>query len=152
MTLEKLQYEMILARKNKDKLRTTVISEMIDSVRKAAIPKSQNDIRPEITEQFVDNVLLKFQKTIKEMVDTCPADRTETLENYKEQLKITNEFVPALITDEAKIKAIVTELVSQSGVELTKSNHGAVMKIIAPQLKGKADMSIVNKVVGLMLR
>lgn len=151
MTLEKLQSEMIQARKNKDKVRLTVISEMIDAVRKAAIPKSKDDPKAEINEQFVDNVLLKFQKTIREMVDTCPINRVETLENYKQQLKIVNEFVPTLITDETEIRYLILDIINNEH-EFSKSNRGVLMKIIAPVLKGKADMSVVNKVLGGMLQ
>jgi uncharacterized protein YqeY len=151
MTLEKLQSEMIQARKNKDKVRLTVISEMIDAVRKAAIPKSKDDPKPEINEQFVDNVLLKFQKTIKEMVDTCPTNRAETLENYKMQLNIVNEFVPTLITDETEIRYLILDIVNNEH-EFSKANRGKIMKIVAPALKGKVDMSIVNKVLGGMLQ
>lgn len=151
MTLEKLQSEMIQARKNKDKLRLTVISEMIDAIRKAAIPKNDKDPKPEINEQFVDNVLLKFQKTTKEMVDTCPTNRVETLENYKQQLAIVNEFVPTLITDETEIRYLILDIVNNEH-EFSKSNRGILMKIIAPVLKGKVDMSVVNKVLGGMLQ
>lgn len=151
MTLEILQNEMIQARKNKDKLRLTVISEMIDAVRKAAIPKSKDEQKPEINEQFVDNTLLKFQKTIREMVDTCPVNRVETLENYKKQLSIVNEFVPTLITDETEIHYLILDILNNE-YEFSKANRGKIMKVIAPVLKGKADMSVVNKVIGGMLQ
>lgn len=152
MTLEKLQSEMIQARKNKDKLRLTVLSEMVDAVRKAAIPKSKDDPKPEINEQFVDNALLKFQKTIREMVDTCPINRVEMLENYKQQLEIVNEFVPTLITDETEIRYLILDIVNNE-MEFSKANRGKIMKVIAPVLKKcNVDMSIASKVLGGMLQ
>jgi uncharacterized protein YqeY len=36
-------------------------------------------------------------------------------------------------------------------IEFTKNNKGKIMKIIAPIFKGKADMKIVNQVIGEML-
>ena len=80
MTLEKLQSEMVQAMKNKDKLRKSVLSGMIDAVKKASMT---NNGRVEITEQLVDEVLLKYKKMVQEQIDTCPTDRTETLEEYK---------------------------------------------------------------------
>ena len=149
MTLEKLQSEMIQAMKNKDKTRKLVLSGLVDSVKKAAIDKNCRD---NITETLVDEVLLKYKKTIQEQIDTCPADRAQTMEEYKAQMAVVVEFAPTLITDEAEIKIIVTDLVNQNGIELIKSNRGAIMKVVAANLKGKADMGVVSKVVGGMLQ
>ena len=150
MTLEILQNEMICAMKNKDKVRKSVLSGMIDAVKKASMT---NNGRIEITESLVDDVLLKYKKTVQEQIDTCPANRTETLEEYMSQMAIVAEFAPTLITDENEIRYLILDITSiNNDVELTKANRGYIMKIIAPVLKGKADMSIVNKVVGGLLK
>ena len=149
MTLEKLQSELIQAKKNKDQTRNLVLSNIVGAVKKAAIDKNCRD---NITESMVDEVLLKQKKMVQEMIDTCPSDRVETLADYKKQMAIVNEFAPTLITDEVKIKEIVADLAAQNGIELVKSSRGSIMKIVASNLKGKADMSIVSKVVGGMLQ
>ena len=149
MTLEKLQSEMIQAMKNQDKTRKLVLSDLVDCVKKAAIDKNCRD---NITEAMIDEVLLKYKKMVQEMIDTCPASRADTLGIYKRQMEIVSEFAPTLITDENEIKALVTDLANQNSVELIKSNRGAVMKVVAANLKGKADMGIVSKVVGGMLQ
>ena len=149
MTLNKLQTEMIAAMKNKDKFRKTVISGMIDAVKKAAIDKNCRD---NIPESLVDEVLLRYKKMIQEMVDTCPSDRVETLANYRHQMEVVNEFAPALITDEAQIKTIVLDFATENNIEPTKNNRGKIMSIISKCLKGKVDMGVVSKVVGEMLR
>ena len=57
MKLEMLQKEKINAMKNKDELRKSVLTEMIDMVQKTSItPKG----RIEITEQLVDETLIKY--------------------------------------------------------------------------------------------
>lgn len=148
MTLNVLQNEMIQAMKNKDKTRKLVLSGLVDSVKKAAIDKNCRD---NITETLVDEVLLKYKKMVQEMIDTCPTDRTETLEEYKAQMTVVAEFAPTLMTDETEIKLMILELVN-SEMAFTKSNIGKIMKIIAPVCKGKADMGVVNKVLGGMLQ
>ena len=150
MTLEKLQSEMIQAMKNKDKFRKSVLSGLVDAVKKASMT---NKGRVEITEQLVDETLLKYKKMVQEMIDTCPADRTETLAEYKEQMAIVAEFAPTLITDEAEIRYLILDITSiNNDVEFTKANRGYIMKIVAPVLKGKADMGVVSKVLGGMLK
>lgn len=149
MKLETLQSEMITAMKNKDKFRKQVISDLIATIKKAAIDKNCRD---NITYEMVDEVLLKCKKTAQEMIDTCPADRVETLKEYEEQMKIISEFAPVLITDESTLSHIIQTTLAENNIELTKKNKGLVMKTIMPKLKGKADMSVVNKVIGALLQ
>ena len=56
------------------------------------------------------------------------------------------------MTNEVEIKEAVTKLINEAGLKFTKSNRGAIMKVVAANLKGKADMSIVSKVIGGMLQ
>ena len=149
MTIEKLQNEMIVAMKSGDKLRKSVLSGMIDAVKKASMT---NKGRVEITEQLVDETLLKYKKIVEEQVATCPADRAETLAEYKAQLAIVAEFAPTLVTDEDEIKTLIEEYADGAKISLYKDNRGTLMKILSRNLKGKVDMGIVNKVLGGMLK
>ena len=97
MTLEILQAARTVAMKTGDMATKNVLSNMIDACQKAAItPKG----RVEITEQLVDEVLIKYQKTVQEMIDTCPADRIELLNKYIAEMEIVKTYAPQLITDE----------------------------------------------------
>lgn len=149
MTIEKLQNEMIAAMKSGDKLRKSVLSGMVDAVKKASMT---NKGRVEITEQLVDEVLLKYKKMIQEQIDTCPVDRTETLEDYKSQMAVVAEFAPSLITDETEIRYLILDIINNEH-EFSKANRGILMKILAPVLKKcNVDMTVVNKVLGGMLQ
>nr|DAH39480.1 MAG TPA: YqeY-like protein [Caudoviricetes sp.] len=148
MELKALQNEMIKAMKSGDKFRKSVISTVIARIKNTAIDKGCRD---NITEDMVNAELLKAKKVTQEMLDTCPASRTDLLEDYKKQMDIICEFAPTLITDPKMIEDNVKDIASQNHVELAKSNRGALMKLVAAELKGKADMSVVSKVVGKML-
>lgn len=146
-TLELLQSEMIKAMKNKDKVRKLALSEMIDAAQKAAMtPKG----RLVITEELVNEALIKHQNTVQEMVDTCPKDRVERLAEYQANLEIVKEFAPQLITDAAEIKEMILNILNNK-YDLTKKNRGSIMKAIMPTLKGKVDMATANKVISSML-
>ena len=149
MTLEKLQSEMVQALKDGNKLRKQVLSELVGAVKKAAIDKKCRD---NIPETLVDETLLKYKKVVQEQIDTCPADRPQMLENYKDQMKIVVEFAPVLMTSPVQIEIAVRRLILDNNIEPVKSNRGAIMKVVAANLKGKADMSVVSKVVGGMLK
>lgn len=147
MTLEVLNKEMITAWKAKDMLRKDTISGLIGNIKKAAIDeKCRNDI----PEELVDKVLLKEQKTMQEMIDTCPGDRVETLDEYKKKMEIIKEFAPQLLTDEEDIKNKIYEILED--VDVQHSNKNALMKAVMPQLKGKVNMKIANKIMGEILK
>lgn len=147
MKLENLQKEKVNAMKNKDEKRKAVLSEMIDMIQKASITAKG---RVEITEQLVDEALIKYQKMIQEMIDTCPADRTDKLNEYTAAMAIVKEYAPQLITDENEIKGMVLDVLNNE-YALEKKNRGQIMKIIMPVLKGKVDMAIANRVISSML-
>jgi uncharacterized protein YqeY len=149
MTLQQLQNEMITAMKSGDKFRKGVISVTIAQIKNAAIDKGCRD---NIPESLVDETLLKAKKTCQEMLDSCPASRADLLEDYKKQMEIVCEFAPTLITNEAEIAQLVEDYADGAKISLHKENRGTIMKILSRNLRGKADMAIVSKVVGGMLQ
>lgn len=147
MTLEQLQHSMMSAMKNNDIVRRDVLRGVIAAVKKSAI-----DNRCEVNEALVDKVLLKEAKTFQEQIDTCPEERVDLQIEYGSKLAILNEYVPKLIDDPEAIRKDVRSILYTLGIEETKANKGAVMKAVMPHFKGKADMKIVNQVIGEILK
>lgn len=141
MTLEVLQKEMIAAMKAKDKPRKETLSSLIGAIKKAAIDER---CREDIPESLVDKVIMKEKKTVQEMIDTCPADREVTLNEYKQRLSVIEEFAPKMMSEE-DVRNKIYEVVSME--DITSGNKGKIMKVIAPVFKGKADMKVVNQIV-----
>ena len=141
MELKVLQNEMVAALKARNKFRKDVISSLVGAVKKAAIDKNCRD---NITEELVNAVLIKEQKIMQEMIDTCPATRPEVLAEYTAKKQIIDEFAPQVITDPVQIKTMVEAI----GIDLTKKNRGAIMKVLKDNL---VDMKVANQVVGGML-
>ena len=104
MEMQTLQKDMIAAMKAKNKVRKDAISSLVSAVKKAAIDEGcRDDIKPEL----VDRVILKELKSVKEQVDTCPADRTDLKEEYQARYDIISEYAPKLLSAE-EVKAILT--------------------------------------------
>ena len=148
MTLENLQAARTAAMKAGDMATKNVLSNMIDACQKATITSKG---RVEITEQLVDEALIKYQKTIQEMIDTCPADRTELMEKYTAEMAVVKEYAPQLITDLQVIKDRMFVLVMNAGLVPDRKSKGAIMKLASAEFKGKADMKIVSQAVAEML-
>ena len=143
MTLEMLSKEMIIAMKNKDKLRKDTISALIGAVKKAGIDKGCRD---NIPESLVIEVILKEQKTINEMIDTCPKDRIDLLKEYINRAEIIKEFAPKMLTEE-EIKEEFLNFCKEKNIELIKNNKAIIMKNFMPTIKGRADGKIANKII-----
>lgn len=143
MTLETIQESIKIAMKTHATLEVETLRSVVAAVKKAAIDK-----RCEITEELVNEMLLKEVKIIKEQIETCPATRPEMREEYEHRLMIVENFAPKLITDEAQITHMVVTALIQAGVDPeTVTNKGQIMKVVMPQLKGKVDMKIANQVI-----
>jgi uncharacterized protein YqeY len=151
MTIDILNKDMIAAWKSGDMTRKNALANMLDTVKKASMTSKG---RVEITEALVDEALVKYQKTVQEQYDTCPGtvEYSERKQAYDAELKIVKEYTPQLITDPEEIKSMIKAIAkADSNIALVKTNRGYIMKVLAANLKGKADMSVVNKVVGELL-
>lgn len=140
MTLEVLQKDMIAAMKARDKERKDSISSLVSAVKKVGI---DNGCRDNIPEDIVDSVILKEIKSVKEQIDTCPADRTDLLEQYKARYDVFNEYAPKLLSADEVREILTTKF---ADVIATK-NKGQIMKTVMAELKGKADGKVINQVV-----
>lgn len=145
MQMAQLQKDMIAAMKAKDKTRKDAISTLVSAVKKTAIDAGCRD---DIPEDMVDQVILKELKSVKEQVDTCPADRTDLLEGYQARYDIMKEYAPVQLSAE-EVKAVILEKFAD--VVATK-NKGMIMKNVMAELKGKADGKVINAVVGELCR
>ena len=105
MTLDMLNKDIIEAMKCGDTLTRDVLRSAVGNIKKVAIDKRLGD---NITEAVVDEVLLKEQKTLQEMIDTCPADRSDVLKLSK--LSSTKSINASNIAD------LVTEICSGNEV------------------------------------
>lgn len=141
MKFEQLRKDMVAAMKAKDKVRKDAISSMIAAVKQVAIDEGNRD---NITEELVDRVLIKELKTAKEQVDTCPDERAELKKEYMANYEIVKEYAPSMMSAE-EIKSFITNKFKDA---VASKNKGEIMKLVMPELKGKADGKVINQIVG----
>ena len=140
MTLEVLQKDMIAAMKARDKERKDSIAVLVSAAKKLAIDAG---CRENIPDEMVNDAILKEIKSVKEQLETCPADREELRAEYEARLAVMSEFAPKMLSAE-EVKTILTEKFAD--VIATK-NKGQIMKAVMAELKGKADGKVINEVV-----
>ncbi|MCQ2522567.1 MAG: GatB/YqeY domain-containing protein [Lachnospiraceae bacterium] len=144
MKLSDLQAAMIAAMKARDKERKDSISVLVSAVKKAGIDAG---CREDIPEDMVNTAILKEMKSVKEQIDTCPAERVELKAEYERRYAVMEEFAPKMLSAE-EVKAIIQEKFADA---LASGNKGLVMKSVMPEFKGKADGKVVQEVVASLL-
>ena len=140
MTFAELQKEMIAAMKARDKQRKDAISSLVSAAKKVAIDEGCRD---DISEEIVTKVVLKELKTVKEQLDSCPADRTDLKEEYQIRYDVISEFAPQMMSAE-EVESYIKEKFAD--VVATK-NMGQIMKAVMGDLKGKAEGKVINETV-----
>ena len=150
MTLEYILSEKTKAMKSGDKTRVKVLNDIIVLIQKE---QTKGKTKIEATEDMVAACATKAQKTLEEMVATCPntSEYAERLADYTAQLSIATEYAPKLITDPEEIARLVIDAVGGT-IEMTVRNKGQIMRVVMPALKGKADMAVANRVIGDMIQ
>ena len=144
--IDEIRAEMVKAMKNKDKDRKETLSMLLAALKNKAIDK-RADLTPE--EEF--EVIKKEIKQTKETMDLAPADRTDIIDQCKARLAVLSEFAPEEMSEDA-IRAVIQEVLAGLGIEKpTGKDKGKIMKELMPKVKGKADGSLVNKIVGELL-
>lgn len=140
MKFEILQKDMVAAMKAHDKGRKESISALISAVKKLAIDEGKRD---NIPDELVDRAVIKEQKTAKEQLDTCPAERAELKAEYQLRYDVISEYAPKLLSEE-EVKALLLDKFADL---IATKNKGEIMKNVMKELKGKADGGVINKVV-----
>ena len=146
---ETLKADMTKALKDGDKERRLTLADIVATIDKTA---TAGKTRVEITDALVDEVLIKYKKTIQEMVDGCPADRTKLKAEYENKLAITLEYAPKVVDDPFEVEVLILNFACENNLVLTKSNKGAIMKAIMPFLKqNNCDMKVANGVLNKVI-
>jgi len=140
MDFKVLQKDMMQAMKDRDKARKDSISVLVSAAKKLAIDAG---CREDIPEEMVDQAIMKELKSVKEQIETCPAERAELLEEYKARLAVMEEYAPKMMSAE-EVKAFLLEKFADV---IASKNKGLVMKNAMPELKGKADGKVINEIV-----
>lgn len=143
---ERIKADMTDALKMGDKPRRLVLADIVAAIDKAAVA---GKTRVEITDLLVDEVLIKYKKTVQEMIDTCPDTEqyAERKVEYIYNMSIVDRYAPQMITDEKEIEHLITEICYGNKFEMNSANRGQIMKTVMPILKMRnCDMKVAQSV------
>ncbi|NPV42913.1 MAG: GatB/YqeY domain-containing protein [Firmicutes bacterium] len=143
---DRLLNDMKESMKNKDKDRLSVIR-----MARAAILNAEKEKMRELEEGEVIEVLAREVKQRKESLPEFEkGNRPDLVEKIQKEIDVLMEYLPKQLT-ETEIEDIVRQTIMELGVN-SLNDMGKVMGKLMPQLKGRADGSLVNKIVKQLLQ
>ncbi|HBI03706.1 MAG TPA: aspartyl-tRNA amidotransferase [Paenibacillaceae bacterium] len=143
--VERLNQDMKLAMKNKDKLKLSVIRMVKASVKNEEI----NQGSPLTDEQVLAVVTRELKQRRDSLQEFDKAGREDLAAPTREEIEILLEYMPEQMGED-DIRRIVSEAIQQVGAQ-SKKDLGKVMGVLMPKVKGRADGALVNKIVQELL-
>ena len=138
---EKILKDIMSSMKNKDKDKLSVLRMV-----KGAIQLEEINKKKELDDNEVIAVISKQIKTRREsIVEFKKGNRNDLVEQTEKEIEILNEYMPEQLSD-AEIEKIISDVFEEIKPKST-SDMGKIMKCLTPKLTGKADMSMVSKLV-----
>lgn len=141
--IDEIRAQMVTAMKEKDKERKDSLSMLLSALKNKAIDK-----RADLTEDEENEVIKKEIRQTKETLEAAPADREDIRQQCEKRLSVYREFAPEDLSEDA-IREIIQEVLADLSIEkAAPKDKGRIMKELMPRVKGKAEGSVVNQLVG----
>jgi len=113
---------------------------------RAAIKNAEISKKDKLTEDEVIGIVANNLKKLEESLDIfTKGQRPELADKAKKEIEIVKKYLPEQLSEE-EVEKIVKETIIKFGFKGLQ-DIGPAMREIIPQLKGKADGKIVNKMV-----
>jgi len=146
MLKDQLQSDLTVAMRAHDKVTSGTLRMALTAVTNAEVSGKE---KRELTDDDVVAVLIgeaKRRREAAESYDSAGAVDRANLE--RAELEVLERYLPAPLTDE-EVAALVRDAVAQAGEQgLTGMKAmGAVMKVLTPATRGKADGGVVAQLV-----
>lgn len=142
---DKLLEDTKEAMRDGDKARRSILNFLRSAIHNEEIRKQS-----QLKDQDVIEVIARQAKQIKESItEFTKGNRPDLVAKEKADLLILQEYLPTQMSREEILK-IAKSVISKVNPEMP-GDKGKVMGQLMPQLKGKADGSLVNEIVTQLL-
>ena len=134
---EQLRADLNAARRDRDKLRTTVLTTLLSEIRNKEI-----DVGHELGDEEVQAVATTAIKRRREAAEQMRGGgRPELAEKEEQEAVLLQAYLPPQLSED-EVRALVCDAVSGGAKDV-----GSVMKQVMPKAKGKFDGKELNRIV-----
>ncbi|MFV2061906.1 MAG: GatB/YqeY domain-containing protein [Chloroflexota bacterium] len=138
---ESLQEDMKTGMRSGDTLKRDTLRMVI-----AAVQNQAKDKRAPLTDQETTDVITREVKKRRESIDAYQkAGRDDLADGEQTEIEVLTPYLPEQL-DEETVRGLVTKAVADSGATSAR-DMGKVMKLLMPEVKGRADGKLVSGLV-----
>ena len=140
-----LENDLKVAIRTKDETRKRTIRQVLSAIKLAEVEKGD-----QLTEQQVISIIQKEIKSQQESItDATRANRPELIKEAKAEISVLEPYLPTQLSP-AEIDTLAREAISKVGAS-SPAEMGQVMKVLMPQIQGRAAGGDVSQVVRKLL-
>ncbi len=144
MTKQGLQDELKKAMLSQDEVKKSTLRMLLSALTYFEIEKGGAGY--EATDDDIISVISSQVKQRKDSIEQFElGKRPELAEKERKEMEVLQSFLPPQLLEE-EIKSLIAEAILSTGAK-AQSDMGKVMGYLAPKIKGKADGSLVSKLV-----
>ncbi len=141
MLRDRLVDEMKAAMKARDDVKVSAIRMV-----RSAVKNREIDLGKELDDREITEVIASLVKQRRESIRLFQeAGRSDLVAKEERELAILMDFLPKQL-DRVEIAEIVEKAIAESGAQGLR-DMGKVMKLVMPQVSGKADGNVVGEIV-----
>jgi len=143
---EQIPEDLKNALRNKKTLELSVLRMLQAALKNKEIDNKKEALTDEIVISVVGAEIKKRRDAVREFEKV---NRPDAADQEKAEIEILMKYMPQQMSED-EIRDVVKSAVEETQAESMK-DIGKVMKALMPKVKGKADGSIVNKIIKEML-
>lgn len=141
MLESKIQSDTLMAMKNSDKFKVSVLRML-----KSAVQAEKINAKNELTDE---NIIAIIKKQVKQRTDSIleyeKYNRPDMVATLKQEIKILEEYLPKQLSEEETKEAV--KKIMSNYPDATIKDMGKIMKEASSSLGSVADMSEVSKLI-----
>ncbi|MEX2583767.1 MAG: GatB/YqeY domain-containing protein [Gemmatimonadota bacterium] len=134
---ERIRGDLNAARKDRDRLRTAVLSTFLSEVRNREIELQEDASDPEI-ESLLTTAIKRRREAAEQM---RAGNREELAEKEDQEAVMLQSYLPPQL-EEAEVTQLVRDAIAGGAADL-----GSVMKTVMPKVKGRFEGKELNRIV-----
>lgn len=140
MLLEQIDQDLKTTLKEKNEVAVSSLRNL-----KAAIKNAEIEKKNQLTDAEVLSVIAKKVKQHKDSIESFKAGNREDLVLVEEkQMAVLQKYLPKQM-DESELTSVVKQVIAEFNAQA--SDFGKVMKEVVAKVKGRADGSLISKIV-----
>ncbi len=149
---QRIEDDLKTALKAGDKQRLSCLRMVKSKVQEKQVElRGKRGAGAELSDDDIQSVVSAYAKQRRDSIESYEqGGRDDLAAAERAELEILKAYLPQQMTED-EIAAIVDAAVRESGASQPR-DMGAVMKLVMPQVKGRADGKLVNRIVQSRLK